>query len=60
MKYLLTIISLVFTCSVMAHGDHSLVDDAHIAYHIAFWTLCALVAYKGLVWFKSKKASKPK
>jgi hypothetical protein len=44
----------------MAHEDHALGESTHIAYHIAFWSLCALVAYKGFVWLKSKQANKQK
>jgi hypothetical protein len=40
----------------MAHEDHALGENVHLAYHIAFWSLCALVAYKGFVWFKAKKS----
>jgi hypothetical protein len=42
----------------MAHEDHALGENIHFAYHIAFWSLCALVAYKGIVWFKTRKNSK--
>ncbi|MFT6992383.1 MAG: hypothetical protein ACJASL_004383 [Paraglaciecola sp.] len=41
----------------MAHEDHALGESVHFAYHIAFWSLCALLAYKGFVWFKAKKNS---
>ena len=57
MKYLLTLICLVATSSAMAHEDHVLGESVHFAYHIAFWSLCALLAYKGFVWFKAKKNS---
>ena len=60
MKYLLTMICLVFASSVLAHEDHALDHNIHIAYHIAFWSLSVLVAYKGFVWLKSKKANKQK
>ena len=56
MKYLLTLISLFVTNSAMAHEDHALGENFHIAYHIVFWSLCALMAYKGFVWFKAKKS----
>ena len=59
MKYLLTLICLLATSSAMAHEDHALVDNMHFSYHIAFWSLCALVAYKGLVWFKARHSCKP-
>jgi hypothetical protein len=57
MKYLLTLICLVATSSVMAHEDHALGESVHFAYHIVFWSLCALVAHKGFVWFKAKNNS---
>jgi hypothetical protein len=41
----------------MAHEDHALGESVHFAYHIAFWSLCALLAYTGFVWFKAKKNS---
>jgi len=56
MKYLFTLICLIVTSSAMAHEDHALGESVHFAYHIAFWSLCVLVAYKGLVWFKAKKS----
>lgn len=56
MKYLLTLLCL-FTTSAMAHEDHALNEHFHIAYHVMFWCLCALVAYKGLCWLKVKKAA---
>jgi hypothetical protein len=59
MKYLLTLICLMLTSSAMAHEDHALGESVHFAYHIAFWSLCALVAYKGFVWFKTRSNRKP-
>jgi hypothetical protein len=59
MKYLFTLICLIVTSNAMAHEDHALGESVHLAYHIAFWSLCTLVAYKGFVWFKAKKYSKP-
>jgi hypothetical protein len=58
MKYLLTLICLIVTSGAMAHEDHALGESVHFAYHIAFWSLCALVAYKGVVWFKARRNSK--
>jgi len=58
MKYLLTLICLVVTSSAMAHQDHALGESIHFAYHIAFWSLCALLTYKNVVWFKMRKSSK--
>jgi hypothetical protein len=58
MKYLFTLICLIVTSSAMAHEDHALGESVHVAYHIVFWSLCALVAYKGFAWFKAKKNSK--
>lgn len=58
MKYLLTMLCLLVTSSALAHQDHALGENLHFAYHIAFWSLCALVAYKGFVWFKAKKNHK--
>ena len=59
MKYLFTLIYLVATSSAMAHEDHTLAESVHFAYHIAFWSLCALVAYKVVVWFKAIRSNKP-
>jgi hypothetical protein len=41
----------------MAHEDHALGESVHFAYHIAFLSLCALVAYKVAVRFKAKSDS---
>jgi hypothetical protein len=60
MKYLLSLICLVATSSAIAHEDHALGESVHFAYHIVFWSLFALVAYKGFVWFKARKNSKQK
>jgi hypothetical protein len=59
MKYLFTLICLIVTSSAMAHEDHALGESVHVAYHIVFWSLCALVAYKGVVWFKARRNNKP-
>ena len=56
MKYIFALLFLVATSTAMAHEDHALGESVHFAYHIAFWSLCALVAYKGVVWFKAKKS----
>ncbi len=56
MKYLFTLICLIVTSSAMAHEDHALGEGVHFAYHIAFWSLCALVTYKGFVWFKARQS----
>jgi hypothetical protein len=58
MKYLFTLICLIVTSSAMAHEDHALGEGVHFAYHIAFWSLCALVAYKGFAWFRARNSSK--
>jgi hypothetical protein len=58
MKYIFALICLAKTSSAIAHEDHALGESVHFAYHIAFWSLCALVAYKGFVWFKARKSSK--
>jgi hypothetical protein len=58
MKYLFTLICLIVTSSAMAHEDHALGESVHFAYHIAFWSLCALVAYKGFAWFKESNKVK--
>ena len=58
MRYIFALICLAMTSSAIAHEDHALGESVHFAYHIAFWSLCALVAYKGFVWFKARKSSK--
>jgi hypothetical protein len=61
MKYIVALLCLVATSSVMAHEDHALGQGTfHFAYHVAFWSLCALVTYKGFVWYKAKINSKQK
>ena len=57
MKYIFALIYLAITSTAMAHEDHALGENVHFAYHIAFWSLCALVAYKGVMWFKARKSS---
>jgi hypothetical protein len=44
----------------MAHQDSALGESVHFAYHIAFWSLCALVAHKSFVWFKAKNNNEQK
>jgi hypothetical protein len=58
MKYIFALICLVATSSAMAHEDQTLGESVHFAYHIAFGSLCALIAYKGFVWFKARKNRK--
>lgn len=58
MKNLFALLCLASTSSVMAHDDHLLGDGIfHTSYHIIFWSLCALIAYKGIVWFKNKQST---
>lgn len=59
MKYIMTILYL-FATSAKAHQDHALSNNMHEAYHIAFWSLCGLVAYKVYVWYKAKSNTKQK
>ena len=58
MKYLFTLICLIVTSRAMAHEDHALSESVHFVYHIAFWSLCTLVAYKGLLGLRRAIASK--
>ena len=58
MKYIFALICLAMTSSAMAHEDRALGESVHLAYHIVFWSLSALIAYKGVVWFKARKSSK--
>lgn len=56
MKTLFTLLCLVTTSNVMAHTDHVMGEGLlHFSYHLVFWSLFALVVYKGVVWFKNKK-----
>jgi hypothetical protein len=58
MKTIFALLCLVTTSSVKAHDDHLLGEGLlHVSYHLVFWSLCALVAYKGVVWFKNKKST---
>lgn len=58
MKYLFTLICLIVTSRAMAHEDQALSESVHFVYHIAFWSLCTLVAYKGFAWFKASNSIK--
>lgn len=61
MKYLVALLCLVATSNLMAHEDHALGEGTlHFSYHIAFWSLFALVVYKGIVYLKAKKNHKQK
>jgi hypothetical protein len=60
MKYIFTLTYLILSRSALAHQDSALGESVHFAYHIAFWSLCALVAHKGFVWFKAKNNSEQK
>ena len=54
MKYLLTLISRIFSTSSMAHDDHLLTENAHAFYHVIFYGLLALLAAR-LAWWGYKE-----
>ncbi len=61
MKFLTLLISLfgLFSGQALAHTDHALGEGSlHTFYHVTFWVVFALVAYKGYTWFKNKKSQK--
>jgi len=49
MKYLLILMYFIATSNAIAHEDHALGENVHFAYHITYWSLCAIVAFKGFV-----------
>ena len=63
MKFFTLVFSLVFTLllstQASAHTDHALGEGSlHLLYHAIFWGLFAVVAVKGVLYFKNKKKSK--
>jgi hypothetical protein len=59
MKFILFICSVLLSAQAFAHEDHAL-GESHVAYHIAFYTVLALVVFKGYSWYKEKKQSQKK
>ncbi|MGJ8680070.1 hypothetical protein [Paraglaciecola sp.] len=59
MKFILLICSVLLSSQAFAHQDHAL-GESHIAYHIAFYALLALVVFKGVSWLKAKKINQKK
>lgn len=56
---LLTLLICLFSLPALAHTDHALGDGSiHALYHVVFWTIFALVAYKAYVFFKNKLSRK--
>ncbi|MGB2741637.1 MAG: hypothetical protein WBC60_13900 [Cognaticolwellia sp.] len=61
MKLLTLLVSFIslFSVKALAHTDHALGEGSfHTLYHIVFWTVFALVIYKGYVFFRNKKSQK--
>lgn len=59
MKFFTFIFSLLLSTQALAHHDHLFSDNQmHTLYHAIFWGLCALVAVKGVAYFKAKKKQK--
>ena len=61
MKFLTILISFfsLFAGQALAHTDHAVGDGSfHELYHVAFWTIFSIVAYKAFTWFKNKKSQK--
>lgn len=61
MKFLTLLISFfgLFSAQALAHTDHTLGQGSlHAFYHMTFWGVFVLVAYKGYTWFKNKKSQK--
>ncbi|MBL36767.1 MAG: hypothetical protein CMI10_17920 [Oceanospirillaceae bacterium] len=54
MKYLFTLITLVFSTVTIAHDDHLLSDNAHAFYHVIFYGLLVLLAAR-LTWWGYKE-----
>ena len=53
--------SLLFTSSALAHEDHALGNGVlHFSYHVVFWSLCALVVYKGYKLLAAKRFERKK
>ena len=56
MKFFTFIFSLLLTSQAFAHTDHALGDGAlDLLYHFAFWGICAVIGYKAVTYFRSKK-----
>lgn len=59
MKHLLTLVFIIVTSSAMAHEVQTLGQGIfHLAYHVVFWGLFALVAHKAFDWCKKRIKSK--
>jgi len=59
MKFFTLIFTLLLSTQAFAHTDHALGEGAlHLLYHVVFWGLFAVVAVKGVLYFKNKKKSK--
>ncbi|WP_111977752.1 hypothetical protein [Algibacillus agarilyticus] len=59
MKFILLTIGLFLSTVAAAHTDHAMGEGSfHTFYHIAFWTLVALVAIKGAMWIRSRNVNK--
>jgi len=57
MKLFTFIFSILFTSQALAHVDHTL-GESHVGYHVLFYTLLAIVLYKGITWFRTQKKNK--
>lgn len=61
MKTLFLILITFLSSNVFAHEDHLLGEGSlHAFYHVTFWTIFALVLYKGVTWYKKNKSSAKK
>jgi len=56
MKFITFLFTLFLSSQALAHPGHGMEEGfSHTLFHAVFWGLFAIVAYKGFVYFKSKK-----
>ncbi len=61
MKFISILLSLFLSTQAFAHTDHALGEGTlHTIYHIAFWTVLALVVVKGIKYYKTKNKKSDK
>lgn len=61
MKFLTIVISFFILLSgqAFAHTDHMLGEGTlHTLYHVTFWSIFAVVAYKVVTYLRTKKSQK--
>lgn len=59
MKFFTFIFTLLLTSQAFAHDDHVLGEGTlHMAYHVIFWSIAAIVVVKAAFYFNNKRKQK--